>query len=420
MDMIKSIIFLIALNVVVFANYETANRYYENGEYEKAIVEAKSSTSEYSNPNLHLVWAKSAEALGDTTQAMSAYERVTMLDSTNTQARVALVKIYKQTSRDELAKEMSKELQNYQLTPAQRSSLELLQAQDINSFKARGTLGIGYDSNINISANASDLDSYYGMVGNMGETSTLFARLNGALSYIYEFDEKGGLFFRSDLELYYQNNFDAHYFDMLAVGLNLGLGYSGDGYTFYMPVGYDKVNYLDVDLLNQIRVAPKFDIALTNDFILNVNAKYAQRSYHQARRGMDDSSFGAGVGLYYLFDDNYAFLNTKYETFSSSEANHYSYIDKDMITIKTGFNYNPIDWLTTKFNYRYRKGNYDDTDGGSKKRDDNYHQVELKLSHYLSDGLELFISESYVKNFSNFAPAKYSKNIAMFGISANY
>lgn len=422
----KSLIILSTLTVLANASYEKAQEFYDAAEYTNAIKEAKSSTNEYSNPKLHLVWAKSEEALGHTKQAMSAYERVAMLDEKDTQSRLKLLEIYNDTHRNSLSSEMSKTLQSYQLTPEQRSSLELLDSEDISSFKAKATVSVGHDSNINVSATSSALDDYIGVTGSEGEQATLFSRFNGSLSYINELDEKGGWYLRGDLKAFYQNNASAHYYDMVVIGAEAGIGYAGDGYTIYLPVGYDRVNYLDVDLLGQIRVMPKVNLTFNKNFILNLNAKYASRTYSEVQyTGMADSSYGAGAGLYYLFGKNFAYANIFWEEYSSSETIHFSFLDKQMLTASFGVNYNVADWLVSRLDYRYRHGSYDDRSDlldltDTTTRADDYNQVELKLSHFFAKNYELFLSDRYIKNSSNYVPAEYTKNIAMFGISANY
>jgi len=422
----KSLIILSTLAVLANASYEKAQEFYDAKDYVNAIKEAKASTNEYANPKLHLVWAKSADALGEKKEAMSAYERVVMLDEKDSEARLKLVKIYTDSGRSALAKEMSEDLKNYQLTPEQRSSLELLESDDISSFKAKATLSIGHDSNINVSATSSSLDDYTGTTGNEGEISTLFARLSGSVSYVNELQEKGAWYFRGDFKAYYQNNFDARLYNMLIVGAEAGVGYAGNGYTLYLPIGYDRVNYLESDLLGQIRVMPKASVVLSHDLILNVNAKYSNRTYNELKyKGMNDSSYGVGTGLYYLFGKNFTYANILWESFSSTENIHFSYLDKQMITVNLGVNYNITDWLVSRVDYRYRNGSYDDRSNllditDTTKRADQYHQVEVKFSHYFNKNYELYISDRYVKNSSNYVPAEYTKNIAMFGISANY
>ncbi|HHD78608.1 MAG TPA: hypothetical protein ENK98_03050, partial [Epsilonproteobacteria bacterium] len=81
--MFRVIIILITMTMGLFANYAKALHYYNIGNYQKAIAEIKSSKNQYSNPKLHLLWGKSAEKLGHLNEAMSAYERVQLLDENN-------------------------------------------------------------------------------------------------------------------------------------------------------------------------------------------------------------------------------------------------------------------------------------------------------------------------------------------------
>jgi len=421
----KSIIFLIMLSSFVNASYMSAKELYDKKNYRDAIREAKASTLEYSNPKLHLIWAKSAQSLGLVKESMSAYERVAILDEKNVESRLALIKIYKETKRSELSKELSGELQNYSLTPEQRSSLELLRSVDINSLKLKATLSIGHDTNVNISALADELDAYYSQSGNVGELSTLFTRVNASASYINELQERGGWYLRAGLKLYYQNNSDAALYNLFVAGVDAGVGYSGSGYSTETLVGLNKVNYLDTSLLNESKIVSKVNITLSQNIISNLYVKYAKRAYNDVKyKALGDSYYGLGAGVYYVLNKNYIYANSKYEMFSSDQENHPLFIDKKTLTFSLGANYSLSDWLVAKVDYKYRLGNYDDRkdlgDANSEKRADNYNQFELKLSHYFMSNYELFISDKYSTNSSNYVPADYKKNVAMFGISINY
>ena len=413
--MMKFIIFLFSLEFLAYASYIDAKNYYEAGEYENTIAEVRISFDEYSNPQLHLLWAQSAYRLGRLDEAMSAYERVIMLDETNIEAKIELAKIYDKTSRISLAKETSKELANYQLTPEQRTALELIADADIQKIKAKTSLVFGYDTNINISADEEELDTFYQTTNSEGEKSTVFSRFSGSLSYINDFDNVGGSYIKGDLKLYYQDNFSAHYYDMFIGSVDAGYGYRGGNYNIYIPFGVDKVNYLDTSLMQQYKFEPRVDISFAKSYILNLNAAYKQRVYNDSQyKIMDDSCVSAGFGVYYLMDNNFVYINTKFETFSSDKAIHALYIDKNMLTLSLGVNYNISSWLLGRFDYRYRSASYDDS------RDDDYHQTELKFSHLFKDRYELFISNRYIENSSDYVPANYTKNIAILGLSMSY
>ena len=420
MKKITNIILL--ANLSLFADMTQLQNLYDAGNYEEAITHAKSLTTEYSNPVLHRLWAKSAQALGRSEEAMSAYERVAILDESDADSRVALVQIYKDSERDALAKEKSKELQNYQLTPQQRTALGMLKEKSIHSVKAKGVLSFGYDSNINVNPGSTVLDDYYANTGNTDEISTLFGRFVGAVSYVNELEEKGGWYAGADLRAYYQNNIDADYYNIFLGSVEVGVGYAGDGYTIYLPINYDRVNYLDKSLFSQYRVDPRVNISVSSDFILNLNFRYSKRDYIESvDEARNDASMGAGFGLYYLFDKDFVYFNAKYETFEADELSDVTYVDKDMLTASIGINYNVASWLVSRLDYRFRRGSYDDDiETTAEARSDDYSQVELKLSHYFMDNYELYLSDRYATNSSNHIPAEYSKNIVMLGIGMNY
>ncbi|MEA2099624.1 MAG: hypothetical protein U9P72_05805 [Campylobacterota bacterium] len=422
----KVLVVLILFSVFASASYETADKYYKSGKYEDAIKELKISVDEYSNPKLHLLWAKSAEALGDIDEVMSAYERVVMLDENSVESRVALIKIYSDSGRDELLNEMRDSLQNYQLTAKQRSSLELLKTTTSDSLKVKGSLLLGYDSNININPGSKILDNYYGSSGNLDEISTLFSRFNGRLSYVNELESKGGWYGRIDLIAYYQNNFDASYYNLFLGGADAGVGYVGDRYSLYLPLNYSTINYLDKNLLDQIYFKPRVDFTLVNNFLFSLNINYIDRAYtNNEDKYRDDTTVGIGTDMYYIFNKNFLYFSVKYENFSAKESSSFKYIDKDILTASLGVNYKLTPWLLTRFDYRYRDGSYEDDIGtiskiDRTKRADKYHQAELKLSHFFTKNYEVYISSRYAQNSSNYIPVEYNKNIIIFGISANY
>ena len=409
----KLIIFLISLNLALLADVTNIQILYDIGEYEKAIAKAKASTNEYSNPKLHLLWAKSAEALGRDEEAMSAYERVEILDDKNIDARIVLIKLYKRTGRNDLAQSASKKLQNYQLTPEQRTTIDNLRGINVHSFKAFASLALGSDNNINISPDE------LGISGGTTAISTMFSRFTGSLSYINELESKGAWYGRGDLQLYNQTNFDsdATIYDLFLASVSAGAGYNGDGYNLYVPLGIDNIQYLDKNLLTQMKIEPRVSFTISNELMVNASASYISRSYNQSEDKLrDDSSYGVGLGVYYLLGSDFIYLNAKYDSYSADKTSLGAlYIDKTILTSNFGVNYNLAKWLVMRADYRFRLASYDDNDRG-----DLYNQVELKFSHYFAEIFEAFVSNRYINNTSDLDVAEYDKNIFMLGVSVNY
>lgn len=413
----KSITALLLVHTVLFADVSDLQREFDAEAYEAVIEAAKQRTDLYGDVQLHLLWAKSAEALGADEMAMSAYERVLLLDPDNTEVRVHLALLYDRLSRDKLAKEMRKSTENYQLTPAQRASLERLQVKDeLQKVRASASMGIGYDTNINVSP--GDLD----LIDGEEEISTMFVQLQGSLSYTHDLEEKGGWYLRADGALFYQNNIDASLYNLFVGSLGGGVGYSTGSFDLYLPASHSRVRYLDRALLQSNSLDPRINFGLSPSFILNANARFTQRKYTEdVDEKRDDTIIGGGLGLYWLFSRDFAYLKVNYDDYAAEHSDSLPFTDKETITLSLGMNYHFRDYLITRFDYRYRNAAYADRiEAGGDERSDDYHQAEVKVSKMFLDHLEGSLLYRYIRNDSNYALAEYDKDIIMLGLKYDY
>lgn len=405
---------LLFSSITLFASIEQVQEYYDAKQYEKAIKEAKLSTTELSNPKLHFLWGKSAEALGHYEEAMNAYERVEILDSDNVEAKISLFQIYIKTDRDQLALTIAKDLRNYELTTKQKILLDSFRSTKLDSYKVFASFTLGYDTNINIAPGVIENEPL-----STDNLNTMFTRLSAAASYTHELEEKGDWYGRTDMVLYNQINLkgDASIYDLFLGGVKFGAGYKDNSYDIFIPVAYDMVNYLDKQLFTQIKIEPKIDYTFSNNLLLNTEVSYINRNYLEGvDKANDDSAIGLGFGAYYLMGQDYYFAKLKYESLNKDDsASQAKYIDKTFLTFNIGANYNLTPWLVTKAGYKFRNADYDDD-----SRNDRYQQLEVKFSHYFEKYFEAYVLDKYVTNKSNISMAEFNKNIFMFGISANY
>lgn len=404
----KYIILGLTCAVALNASIATAKDFYEKGEYEKSLAELQNSKDQYGDAKLHLLWGKAALELGHKEEAMSAYERVLILDPDNQEAKSSLYALYKSTNRDLLAK-----------------ALQGGEQKSKSTTSLQATLSGGYDTNINYSATGSMLDEYYGFNTSYDEHATLFSRLSADGGYSYDFGSDGGYYVRADLNLYYQNNADAHYYDMLIVGGDVALGYAGDNYSFYLPVNYSKVEYLDTDMFSIASIQPHLRYNISKELIAEANLKYLIRKYNSLYEKMDDSSLGMGAKLYYLLERDAAYFSFEYEDFTADNELNIPYIDKTFLTLNLGYIHTFSESLNAKLDYRFRGAEYEDPYDttslfSTKKRSDKYNQAEVTLTYAFDKNVHLFASQRYVKNSSNYVPARYTKNISMFGLDIRY
>jgi len=385
------------------ANYKNALTYYKSGLYKQAIMEAKSSKKSYSNPNLHLIWGASAQKLGKLNEAMSAYERVLLLDPSNSQAQKALDGIYTKTKRYKLLKDKN---------PSRNSA----------NWNTTISLAFGFDNNLDATPDSETLQEYFGDTIDSNKTSSSFARLTGSLSYTNDFDEKGGWSVKYLLKAYAQNNFQNNFYNLQTFSFETGLGYNNSNYNFYLPVSYHRVNYLNKDLLSQYRINPKLLIPIEKSNILDFNLIYSQNKYiNKEDFNKNDTTYAVEIGNYFLSEKDYFSIHMKYEHHSAINLLPSKYIGANFWTLKLGAKYllNPK-WLT-EVNYRFRYGQYDDLVGTSiTTRDDNFHQLDTKLSYQWRETSHLFIADTYTENKSNYPAAVYQKNILLLGIDVSF
>lgn len=402
----KFLILVLLAVLSLKASISDAQVLYDKGEYQKALEELKGSTDEYGNKELHLLWAQTALKLDRYEEAMSAYERVLIIDPDDQIAKEGLYRVYKNTHRDTLAHKIEK------------GSVQ----QSRGEFQLNAMVSGGYDTNINFSATGSSLDSYYGFNTSLDEISTLFTRVNANGVYTYDVGERGGCYLSGELNLYYQNNADAHYYDMLIAGGAIVFGYEGERYSFYLPLNYAQVNYLDMDMYSVYSLQPSVRYNITKALISQVDLKYLARKYDALYKRMDDASLGFGAKFYYLIDQDAAYLSFEYEDFSAKNSSPISYIEKTFYTLNAGYIYTFSQNISVELQYKFRAGEYADSVGisSSEKRSDKYNQAELNLSYGLNKNFHLFASQRYVKNLSNFVPARYTKSISMFGLDIRY
>jgi len=416
--MFRVFILLLALNITLFANYAQAVKYYNVGKYQKAIQVIKASKKQYASSKLHLLSGQSAEKLGKLNEAMSAYERVLMMDPDNVELRVHLTSLYAYLDRDELATKMSKSTENYQLTPAQRNSLNTLKKADAAALKIAATFAIGHDSNINVSPEDLEIPS------NDDAISTMFAQFTAHLSYTYALTDNKDWYFRTDSDIFSQTNFEsaAEYYNVFAASAKLGLGYRGGAFDMYLPVKYGRMHYLERDFLETIGFEPRVNITFSESLIGNINARYTERSYlDKADKNRDDTIIGYGGGLYWMFDKNFAYLTSNYDDYEAENSKSLLFTDKETFNLSAGVNYNVNDLFITRLGYRYRYTLYGDfLPDGNKQRNDYYNQGEVKVSRIFLDTMEGSLLYRYSTNRSNYELAEYDKDVVLFGLQYNY
>ena len=352
------------------------------------------------------------EKEGNANLAQAAFERAIIEDEDNTQAHLKLAAHYKSMKMTKQANALLNNVNDTQLTPAQRTSLATLKdpTASLSHFRAKTTLNLGYDSNINISPHIDNIPATL-----EPETATLFTRLKADLSYLHDLTSRGGWFLRSDANIYYQNNNDAHTYDVTYGRVFAGAGYYGRGYSIYIPLYYDRLNYLNRDLLQESGLRPSLDFELSNNFITSLTASYGARRYIQAEDILrDDNIMRASLALIWLEGKDMFYLRGQFEQYAAQSSDAYIFTNKTMYYAQVGGIYSIENLFDIRFNYQYRYGDFEKE--VSLKRDDQNHDVKVSVERDLISNLRMSLQYRYLDNQSNYALAKYTKHETMLGL----
>lgn len=382
-------------------------QYYAKGQYNKVIEEAKRSFSEYNNPNLHLLWAKSAYKLGKTDEAMSAYERVLILNPDNKEAQSSLNLLYKKSKRNNL-------------------DIALLDEKNQN-IKASANFALGYDNNINTNPGSLAINNYFGFnIGGNQKRSSRFLRFSTDYEYTSYFDNYPGWFVRGIFDFYNQSNFSAHYYDLRLATMGMEIGYEKDTYAFYMPIRYSHLHYLNENLLRTYTFAPHISFPVFESSLWDINILYKQRLYIDSAKNINDANIaGIGTGFYFPLYGSKGSVHFQYEKRTPRQSNANTYIDAAFFRFDATLQHYFTPTLSLDINYFYRHGDYNDNLStflftNLTHRKDIFNQLDTKLVYNLSKKYALYIQDSYANNSSNYVPSKYTKNTIMFGITYTY
>jgi len=405
----KIIITLLLISSGLFGSYQKALTLYDKKEYSQSLQELKISYDEYGEKKLHQLWAKVAQMLGDKNMMMSAYERVLMIDDEDNNVKFMLYTIYKQTKREQLASQMLQTLQSSPtLNSKQQKVLKSFSKKERVQSNFIANIAFGYDNNIN-NRFSNDIAQEYQVVNSESAKGSGFSRISTKYNLEYKFDTP--YYLNGGLELYYQYNFNATKYNLFVGNIELGAGYEEGRYNFYFPIYYSTIHYINNNFLSQIALKPKVTYALNEEVTLFLQPTYSKKDYlMSAYNSLDGYVYGLWSGakyrtskIAYNFVAGYQNYNTQKKSLSMKGSILYPIIYKAVVGVE----------------YKYKKDWYNEKLSSS-KRADNLHQLKVDLRYALSKNYQISFSDKYVRNSSNYALAKYNKNVVMIGFNYNY
>ena len=407
----KYIFFILTISVILSAKDIRCQKdatYYENN-----FIDAKNPES------FNLAWARCEKSLGDDDMAISAYERVLLYNPKNIEAMFALVPLYKKVGMSKDGKTILLDIDKEELTISQKKKLSSLKEKPLKIvIKLSGNIEYGYDTNLNYNVfTENDILS----IASLLESSFYALDIKGSVSYNFESNSK--YFIDNNIEVYKKDNKEGSYFDLSYAKLGMGIGYSGETFSAYIPIVYTRANYLNKDLYQQLGLSPKLTIKLDSKLLLDIGVSYITQDYINSEdKNANYNMLSTSMGLYHFFADSFIYSKFDYGINEADSSTHPLFTEYEFINIFAGLNYKiknyDMDW---GINYQYAHRDYNDNlVKSTDKRLDEFQQVNLYLKKEITSNWSVKINYSYLNNSSNYALVDYDKQLSSIGLEYTY
>lgn len=370
---------------------------------------------------VNLKWAACALQNGDDEAAMSAYERVLMADPHQIGAAVALVRLYRTLGMARDAQLVLDRLDRSALSEEQRRRIAALETEEGAALdvRAKVTAGIGYDDNINF--NIEEDRSRGSQAGERRDS--LMHHLGVRAGIRHDPGEKGGTSLRAHIDVDWKSAYESHYYDVISGGIDAGVAYESTRLELYLPLVYSHMHYFGRDLYGRYGIEPVASFLLDDDLYLMAGAKVLWRDYfRRSDKSRSDLLAAGNAGISWYVEKNYLYLQGDYDHYSAQHTPSERFTDRQMLRVLAGFGYGIADLVMLEGAYQYAYVDYDDTiaAGVSEKRLDRFSQTTVTLSRALGKSLKALLQYGYSDNRSNFAIARYYKQMTMLSCELTF
>lgn len=414
---------LLAQSVPSERIYEEAQKSYNVGDFKTAYGYFETlSLDNPDNAEYNFLLGRSALELKMYDEALTAFDRVIMLNPSHTRTRLELARLYYETNQLEQA---SHELdlvlkesipQNIRdIATAFKTRVD--ESKSKHRFSVALIVGGGYDSNANNDIGKKEfiIPSFNIPISGNEKVSdsNLFATI--VVNHVYDFGEKGGWSLENSLVGYNKLNTDLSNNNLNLFSLSTAPVYTYENYRLSLPLNYDRV-YLDGK-----GYMYNLSASLKSSYFIDATSQVEAGVLH--KRGFYDEDDAQDVkGNTFFASYKKAFgedeplvlsLSTSYSnnaevnsgrTDVSSTGNSYS------VELSQSFK----NGLKPSLSYTYSSSDFDKVDVlFGTKRADTRDEYEVGLGYALYDNMLINASVTYAKNHSNHDPFNYDKITAL-------
>lgn len=402
--------------------YAEAQKSYNAGDFKTAYGMFESLSLESpDNAEYNFLLGRSALELKMYDQAITAFDRVLMLNPSHTRTHLELARLYHEQQQFESA-QIELDIVLKENLPSNVRDIALAFKSRIDESLTRHTfsgaliIGGGYDTNANNDIGKKEFiipALNIPIAGNdKVSDSNLFA--TAAFTHTYDFGERGGWALENSFVAYDKINKKQSQNDLLLFSATVAPTWSEKEYKLSFPLSYDRV-YLD-------KKGYMYNLSATAKGTYLIDPTSQIEGGYTHKKGYYDTDEAQDVIAHTFFasykkalgdDPIIVSFNTSYSDNSEVKqertdvaSSGYSYGIELSKAFKNGFR--------TSAGYTASTNNYKDIDVlFGTKRADTRDQYELGIGYEIQSNFIINTTVTYAKNSSNHDPFNYSKTTAL-------
>jgi tetratricopeptide (TPR) repeat protein len=427
----KSLLSILLLSSVLSASsLNEAKDLFAEQKYQEAYTLLESLWQQnMADEQINYYLGRSAFELHEYDSALSAFERVLIVDEGHMRTRLELGRVYLALGRDDDAKkEFARVLASNPPENVQKNVQAILDGiKEKHSSLATFFLSasLGYDTNINNVPTIDIMTDYLVSTYNLDPTGVNAddEQDSGYLQAVFYgqnlYGLKDNLYLKGSFLGYSQSFFEDSSENVLYGKASLGVDYLHKS-TNYALNGYYEKLFLDADdYMYGIGIAPNLTYKIDGSNTAFAGLVFGKKYFDDATK---DARFVEGsIGYQKRWDTNTIRFDFARKSESSASSAPQAYIDFDQNSLRFSYMKSFVGLFDLSSSYNYKMIDYDDNIiGAAIQREDKQHKVDLKLTKKISDLFTVALEYGYTKRNSNYVPMQYDKHFVSIGLTTRF
>ncbi|WEJ62764.1 tetratricopeptide repeat protein [Thiomicrorhabdus lithotrophica] len=382
--------------------------------------------SDFNSFNYNFYLARSATLLNNLDEAISIYERILIVDPTNTRSKLELGKLHFQQNSYALSESYFKDALKEDIPPAVARNVNQYLTK-MKSTRSKSTLsaavifGVGHDSNINttpeseswfVPAFGVDFDNANEVIGSNFHQETV------VVDHYYDALQEYGFGIKNNLLFYAKTLSEQNDYNILFTRYTPALVFPVGKNRLEAALEYSHMHYGEESYLESYGLAPKMVFKTKPNQMVSLQGKILKKHYLQAEKQEKDATQGEiSIAVKQKINSNLLInLTSKAQRERKDSGDLYD-VDYDSIGIQLGINYGlSHDWKLGG-SIGIKEVRYSDKNPFFfEQREDSNRRLSINLTKNINKSLAIQASLNRTFNQSNQEPYEYQKDLATLNV----